>query len=134
MIKYKKGFKYQLAKMYKCEVGICPIVDIVTAYIMLSPRGVLRIREGYAWDGASGPTFDSKTSMRGSLIHDALYQLMREGELSHHCRKQADIELYKACREDGMSWVRAKIWYNGVRIGANFASLPKNKKETLTAP
>ena len=48
--------------------------------------------------------------MRGPLVHDALYQLMRLEELDYKTdRKYADQLLKKICRGDGMSAFRA--WY-----------------------
>ena len=44
----------------------------------LNESGCLQIAAGYAWDGASGPTIDTRNSMIASLVHDALYQLIRE--------------------------------------------------------
>ena len=53
--------------------------------------------------------------MRGSLVHDALYQLMRRGLLNYkEDREPADRILYQICREDGMSRIRAKMVYLGV--------------------
>jgi len=75
----------------------------------------LTIHEGYAWDGASGPTIDTKSFMRGSLVHDALYQLISTKKLGKEHRRDADKVLYRICREDGMSWFRAKYVYYAVR-------------------
>jgi hypothetical protein len=44
--------------------------------------------KGYAWNGPSGPTLDTRNFMRGSLVHDALYQLMREGRMDNGLRRQ----------------------------------------------
>ena len=133
-MKYKSGYKYQVAETYTIKTSVFPAYKISTDYLSLNMLGELTIWKGYCFDGASGPTFDSKNSMRGALIHDALYQLMRESHIDTVWREQADKEFYRILREDGMSWLRAKVWYNGVRIGAKFASLPKNKKEILSAP
>ena len=133
-MKYKSGYKYQVAETYTIKTSVFPVYKISTDYLSLNMLGELTIWKGYCFDGASGPTFDSKNSMRGALIHDALYQLMRESHIDTVWREQADKEFYRILREDGMSWLRAKVWYNGVRIGAKFASLPKNKKEILSAP
>ncbi len=76
-IEYKGGFKYQLHKSYVDHISIRPEADVSTRYVSLSVTGKLRIRYGYAWDGPSGPTWDTLNSMRGSLVHDVLYQLMR---------------------------------------------------------
>lgn len=133
-IKYKSGYKYQVVESYKIKTEVYPEYVIRTRYLSLDMMGWLTVWNGYCYDGPSGITYDSKNSMRGALTHDAFYQLLREGHLKPSWREQADKELYRILREDGMSWVRAKIWYKGVRIGARFASLPKNKKEVLTAP
>ncbi len=94
-------------------------------YVSLSRSGLLTLVEGYAWDGPSGPTFDTPSFMRGSLIHDGFYQLLREGWfLDNHdlVRKVADQLLYTACREDGMSWLRAKLVYFALRAFASGAA------------
>jgi len=133
-IKYRKGYKYQLYEDYTCHVDIYPTHDIIAEYIHLSKDGALLIKRGYSWDGTSGPTLDGKTNMRGSLIHDALYQLFREEHLSLKQRKQADLEFQKACLEDGMCKVRAWVDLVGLRKFGAFAASPENDKEVLTAP
>ena len=72
--------------------------------------------------------------MRGSLIHDALYEFMRKGLLSQKWRNQADLELKKACLEDGMSKIRASWVYWAVRTFAKRCTDPDNKRKVLTAP
>jgi hypothetical protein len=134
LIKYKKGYKYRLEETYQCHIDIYPTQDIKTDYIYLLADGTLIIKAGYSWDGTSGPTLDGKTNMRGSLIHDALYQLFREEHLSLKQRKQADLEFHKACLEDGMCKARAWIDFVGLRhFGASCAS-PENDREVLIAP
>jgi len=133
-IYYKSGFKYQLAGRYAHILIVNPKVEISTEFINLSIEGTLRIKSGYAWDGASGPTIDTKSSMRASLVHDALYQLLRLGLLPNPYRTHADREFYFLCRKDGMSWLRAKIWYAGVRYGAKSAASPQHIKKPKVAP
>ena len=53
----------------------------------ITSEGELIIRNGYSWDGPSGPTIDTKNFMQGSLIHDALCQLMREIILPQSARE-----------------------------------------------
>jgi hypothetical protein len=134
MIKYKSGFKYQLDETYSCVVNIHPDKDILTDYLILTKRGTLTIKKGYAWDGPSGPTIDTKSFMRGALVHDALYQLLRMGLLAPRYRKEADEELYRICLEDGMWKFRANYVFKAVRKAAGFAASPENKKEIKTAP
>ena len=133
-IRYRAGCKYQLAETYSAETVVCSDEKIETDFIDLDKEGLLTIRAGYAWDGPSGPTFDTKSFMRGSLVHDALYQLMRGGHLPSSCREDADQELHRICREDGMNRFRAWYVLLGVRKGAGFAAAPKAKKQIRSAP
>lgn len=128
MICYKKGYKYQLARTYICHVDIYPSQIIKTRFITLDTTGLLTICWGYAWDGPSGPTIDTKSFMRGSLIHDVLYQLMRIGMLGLWNREAADKELRRICLEDKMNPIRAWYVYHSVRKFARSAALPENKK------
>lgn len=114
-IAYKGGYKYQLAESYQDQIEVYPETDICEGYLGLTTTGVLEIRRGYAWDGPSGPTFDTPSFMRGSLVHDALYQLMRGGQLDRNrWKNEADQTLRRMCRQDGMSAIRAAWVYAGV--------------------
>jgi len=53
--------------------------------------------------------------MRGSLVHDGCYQLMREKLLPARKRRPADELLRLICLEDGMSRVRADYVFHAVR-------------------
>jgi hypothetical protein len=134
-IYYKNGYKYQLVKDYKVLVKIYPNTIIETDYLRLDKKGFLTVKKGYAWDGASGPAFDTKNFMRGSLIHDALYQLMRMRllEADNH-RKTADKLLRDMCLEDGMNRIFAWWVWRGVRrLGSPFAD-PSHAKKVKVAP
>jgi hypothetical protein len=133
-IKYKDGYKYQLFEECQLEVSVTPGTDIESDYIDLNTQGMLVIKKGYAWDGASGPAWDSKNIMRGSLVHDALYQLMRNGKVGQEQRIQADKELRRLCLEDGMWKIRAWWVYTAVRLFGGGAVSSELKKPVLTAP
>ena len=135
-ISYKGGYKYQLAEDYVTNIDIVASAEnIVTHFIDLSTAGELIIKRGYAWDGPSGPTFDTLNFMRGSLVHDALYQLMRNEKLDNEiCRDPADRLLKKMCREDGMGWLRASWVYWALHKWGNPAADPSNKKPVILAP
>jgi len=120
-IAYKEGYKYQLDRDYLIFVPIWPDRDIYSDFIGLRADGLLRIKKGYAWDGPSGPAIDTRNFMRGSLVHDALYQLMREHGLDPKHREVADLILRAICREDGMTEIRAWWVYTGVRFGGGAA-------------
>jgi hypothetical protein len=120
MIFYKKRrqYKYTLFADYQIPTDLRIAQPIaVPPVIVLEVDGVLRIRKGYAWDGPSGPTMDTANFMRGSLVHDALYQIMREELIPQEHREYADKLLHKICLEDGMSTLRAWLVYQGVRLG-----------------
>ena len=113
-MKYRplKGYKYLLLEdeIYQLPEEFSEQL-IATPYIALSNEGLLCVKKNYMWDGPSGPTVDTKSFMRGSLIHDALYQLIREGFLPATMRKASDKVLYDICRQDGMGWFRSQYVY-----------------------
>ncbi len=147
-IYYKKGYKYQLHQVCRLDLlGALPAYEkaIHVDYIALMPVtghqfvggnfSRLIIDKGYAWDGPSGLTIDTPNFMQGSLIHDALYQLMRLGFLDPKIwRQPADALLRRICLEDDMSEFRAWYTYHSVRGFGNPSTLEKNKKKVLSAP
>ena len=125
-----KKYKYQLTNEYIIQIDIKPIQNIEFKFVTLSSNGALTIREYYAWDGPSGPTIDTKNFMRGSLVHDALYQLMRLSALDHKVhRKRADEIMKEICLEDGMSSFRAWYVYQILRFFAESAARPRKEPE-----
>ncbi len=97
---YRKltSYKYQVMKDYSIQIDLKPLKTIrrkLAKFLSLSPHGVLSIKKYYAWDGPSGPTIDTRDFMRGSLIHDALYQLMREGVLDYRVHRQRADEIFR---------------------------------------
>lgn len=134
-IRYRKGYKYQLAEGYHLQLDhIRPVAPVDTPYISLSETGLLIIKRGYAWDGPSGPTIDTKDAMRAALVHDALYQLMREGHVERQWRDETDALFYSILLADGMNPVRAKLWYDAVRVFAAAFIDPANERQIITAP
>lgn len=133
MIQYKEGYKYQLATKYAINTGIEGYeIKECHEFLSMTPDGWLTIYAGYAWDGASGPAIDTKNFMRGSLVHDALYQLIGLGLIGVNHRINADRLLQQICRQDGMSAIRAWWVYQGVRFGGGPAVEQTNP--ILTAP
>ena len=135
-IAYRRGYKYQLAAPYTVSVNVYPPEEAAyNGVLSLKPDGMLRIAKGYAWDGPSGPTIDTPNFMRGSLVHDALYQLMRHRKIDPaRWRAVADRELQRMCIEDGMSRLRAWYVYRGVRAGGNRAARDPRQDVVLWAP
>jgi hypothetical protein len=144
-MKYKKleNYKYEVAETYSIKTDLAPKQDIYEPnaekpFIKLSRNGILTIFEGYAWDGASGVAVDTKNFLRGSLVHDAFYQLMRQGKLGLENRDYADRTLQKICKEDGMSSFRANNVYYAVKLfGESSAALTQKteiQETILEAP
>lgn len=134
-IVFSDGYKYQLREDYVVNIEIRPAAQIHTAYIDLSTDGDLMIRAGYAWDGPSGPAIDTPSFLRGSLVHDALYQLMRERHLDHdRHRDLADQILRRICLEDGMTQLRAWWVYQGVRKFGDACASPSAERPPKIAP
>lgn len=130
------GYKYELHDDYSLDVGILGF-RIETEYLKLSEAGVLTIKAGYAWDGPSGPTIDTKDFMRGSLVHDALYQMIRERLLPPKYKDTADHLLREICLEDGMPDFRSNYIYLGVNKFGGSSCIPgsqKSKEEVCVAP
>jgi len=127
--KYSKGFKYITREQI---IQICDILPLGLwvdhELITLEPSRII-IKERYAWDGPSGLTIDTKNTHYPSLIHDAFYQLMREGYLdSKIYRKAVDDLFLELLKEEGMCYLRRMLWYKMVRkYGAKYASKKKVK-------
>ena len=134
-IRYRSDYKYQLAEGYQIKTLIRPKAAINTDFIDLDIAGILLVKKAYAWDGPSGPVKDTPENMRASLVHDALYQLMRIKELNTRThRKTADIQFMEICKADGVSSRTANLWYRGLRRFGKPAASPENKKNIVRAP
>lgn len=135
-IKYYEGcYKYQLAADYEIQLRLKPQHHVSHDYFMLDTTGYLIIRSGYAWDGASGPTLDTSDSMRGSLVHDCLYQMIGIGALPVEYREQIDYIFYDILCEDGMPSFRAWAWLRAVRaFGHGAATSPEKPVKIAPAP
>lgn len=134
MIKYSSGYKYQLREEYHVRTPIVG-VTIYDDYFRLNSNGELTIFKGYAWDGASGPTIDSKSSMTPSMVHDAFCQCMRDGRLSYDKWQNIVNSFFRdQCIECGMWPWRAAIWHWGVEVGDAGNPEQGPDREILTAP
>jgi len=138
-ILYTCGYKYQLQRTTIIRLRhIRPPAQIETEWCALTPGGRLVLWAGYAWDGASGPSIDSPSSMRASAAHDALYQLCRLCLLNYlptdELRTLIDVEFHALCIEDGMWSPRAWLWRRMVTRFAGFAIRPSAERKVLRAP
>ncbi len=118
-----KNYKYQLAESLTLRLSV--LVDVNFEHPRFSlHNGELTVAAGYCWDGASGPTFDTKNSMTPSLVHDVLYQAIRCGLLPPNRIEDVDYALNQLSRERGMSKPRRWVWFTGLNFfGGNAAKL-----------
>ena len=134
-IRYREGYKCQLAELYSMATPIKPAGKLHTRFMSLTSDGFLEIQPGYAWDGVSGGVPDTTHNMRASLVHDAFYQLMRLRMLSStKWRRTADRLFSRMCREDGTWRAVAFVYYVALRRAGASAADPESSRQIITAP
>lgn len=134
MIKYSKGYKYQLEENYTLMTPIKGVM-VMNDYFELYEDGLLIVLKGYAWDGASGLTRDTPSSMRPSMVHDVFCQCMRAGWVSYDKWQDTVNDFFRQlCIEDGMWKSRAAAWHAAVEFAD--CGNPKQgiDRQILTAP
>ena len=123
-MKYRKlkGYKYQTVRDYACILPELATVNANHADLITLNNGKLVIKNHYCWNGASGPTFDTRATMIPSLVHDALYQLLALGLLPSHYRTEADAILYRLLNgTTRWSKFRASYYHTAVTLFGSFA-------------
>lgn len=135
MIHYRGGYKYQLTRDYISTLSpeLEYFGEFDSRFIHVRGRELI-LRAGYASDGPSGPTIDTRNFMRGAFRHDSGYQLIQLGIYPESSRLAWDEQLRSDCTEDGMSAIRAWWVYKGVRIGGGKWAKKGGGKPELTAP
>jgi hypothetical protein len=132
-IEFSDGYKYQLKKDAIFFVPWLVGHFITTEYILVDDGWVL-IKRGYAWDGISGPGVDTNSTYRGSLFHDAMYQLLRNELIPRDFKEKADSSFIYYCSEDGMWKVRQVYFHIAVdKFGEKYTTT-EYKKEIIIAP
>jgi len=128
----KKGkYKYVLRNSYEVQTKIKGY-RINGDYFKLYKSGNLVISQNYAWDGAT--LFpDTKEVMRGSCVHDCLFQMLRESIIPQDPRNWGEIfklsnkTFVGICKEDKMYWITRKIIYFFItNFGKKYARPKKN--------
>jgi hypothetical protein len=98
-------------------------------FISFDSKGQVRVKTGFTWDGASGPTLDTLDSVCASLGHDVYYKLMGQRLLPSSYKDEADQWFYMRLVNDGMVGFRAFAWYKAVRLfGIPAQSMDKFKR------
>lgn len=115
--------EYRLLEDYVIKTDIKGFT-VRTEFIDLTRAGKLTIKKGAWWNGPSGVTVDTENFMRGSLVHDMLYRLLRWKKVLWWVRDRSDVLLYEICMEDGMSKFRATYVRKAVHEGGIDSALP----------
>ena len=128
-------------------IGFTGIIGkpVKTEFFELFFDGAVKVYPGYAWDGCSGPTWDTKNTMFAGLLHDIGYQCLREERLIKWENYQNDLEHYRMDWEelretidnmfdylldkDDMSWVRRSYYHWGVRTFGAKHAMPERLKD-----
>ena len=127
-VKYRKftnseKYKYELACPVKVHLPRFVGCAFRSKFFKMDNKGNLEVLPGYAWDGPSGPTIDRKENFLAGLVHDVLYQALRDRSLHPDQRNDSDKVLAELCIKGGMlkPWAWA-VYYPAVRIfGASSA-------------
>lgn len=103
---------------------------IIPGYIFLGVDGRIIIYHRYAWDGITNGV-DFKSNRTAGLVHDALYQLMREGCLDLSFKDQCDEELRDIMIREGCFKFIANFFYFMVQKFGNAFATKKKKVYTV---
>lgn len=123
---YKEGYKYWVYQDYSINTEILLGYSGGNDFVSITPDGTLSIKKGYAWDGASGPVPRLKSFVKGSLGHDALYQLIRIGVVPLKDKDKVDKIMYNLFKSDSMWPPLAYIAHEAVTVLGGMALSSEN--------
>ena len=126
-MKYSKvQYKYYLEETVSIQTSLRPVQSaIVPGYIFLGVDGKMIIYSRYAWDGATGGV-NFKGNRLAVLVHDAIYQLIREGLIDVSVKEQADKDLRDMMIAEGSwKWVANFFYFCVSKFGNVFATRKK---------
>lgn len=131
---FTRGYKYQVTRDYHVKLDIIPYAPVDLPFLKMDMEGNTTFIRGYAWNGASGPTWDTLNSMIGSLVHDGGYQLIRLGLINPEYKEYLDGVLECICVEDGMFEWRAASWRWAVTEFGKSSTLASSEPKEEVAP
>ena len=131
MIKYKKGYRFQITADYRI---LTPVIgyDVNTDWCRLTSGGWLVVYAKYAYDGRSGLIRRKKTKTP-SLVHDVFSQMARQGLILQDTKPIVDNLYRDMLIERGVSKWYANADLFILRKLNNYYD-PKNKRKILCAP
>ena len=129
---YKAGYKYQLFEEYEIEIDFLKDIYMDEEFYYITD-GWLTIKSGYAWNGASGPVIDTCKTKRASLVHDVLYQMIRNKLIPYDLKELSDNLFQSILIDDEYPEILAKIYKQGLLLFGNI-SLKNEPSPLLVAP
>lgn len=124
-MKYQRitKYKYTLYETEKIQTDITGY-EFTHKFFILDKSGLLTIFSHYKWDGVSGPTWDTKSTMIPGLGHDALYQAIRLNLLPLKLKPQIDLFFYNEMLKHKVWKPRAKYFYKAVDVLGHNSCIP----------
>lgn len=137
-MRFQRGFKYLLKGGVTGDEWwvMTPIKGFEVTFRgfgQLYKDGKLSLRFGWGWDGPSGPTWDTKSSLPTSAVHDFFYLCTRKGWLPINLKPEIDKFLMDLGRYHGMWFIRTRLWFRGVSMFA-FGSARRQEDKDELAP
>ena len=104
-----KAYKYRTREDYTIKTPIVGYM-VLKRYFRLRSNGELWIKAGYAWNGTSGGVPDTRRNLGASLIHDCLYQMLRERFIPLRLRGAIDELFGEHCKSLGTWRSTARVY------------------------
>jgi len=120
-----KKYKYKLAETFVIQT---PFLEMGFTHelFVLKDNGSLVINIGYLWDGVSGPTWDTNSTMIPGLVHDAFYQAIRLMLIPVYMKEKIDEFFYVLMLRYKVWKTRAKYFYQAVKTLGHKSCVPGN--------
>jgi len=120
-IAYTNADKFVLGRDEYFDLDFAPEYPVENSYAKFTPDGVLKIKRGFLWS-ANFPAMNTDNTKPASLVHDAGYDLIKDGLLPRQQFKDLfDMAMRDILLECGILDARAWAWYMAVQIGGNNA-------------
>jgi len=131
---FRRGYKYVVKRDFHIKLDIVPYAPVSVDHMQMDMEGNTVILAGYPWNGASGPTIDTLSSMIPSLVHDFIYELIRLGLISPEYKAYADQLLHDLGNECHMWGWRADLWLWAVGKFGDGSIRPSAEPKEEVAP
>lgn len=123
-------YKYLLIEDVQVQSSIIPPTGIATEQFAIDMSGLITIRAGFMWDGASGGAIDTAGVLPASLLHDLGYRAIRLGLLPLEPYRKLFDQLYRdEALKDGASWWRIRYHYFLLRTHGEAAAMPQGEED-----